>query len=748
MYLMKIIATLISLWLVSFLLTGNFAIAQDNEALFDLSLSDLLDIEVTTASKTSQKISEAPSIISVITSTDIKNMGARDIVDVLRTAPGFDLVMHDAEPYHVTSIRGISNNNKIKMMINGHTPGGLETEFRANFNIIPIASIERIEIIRGPGSALYGAGAFTGVINIITKKGKQNSSTLSIEAGSFAMLKPYCELSLNKGDFKAYVYADYYKTDGYKAIIESDMTVNNPLFDGAVPGEMTNDSKHLSIQTNLNYKKFSFHGLFSQLYSDAPIGMTNTLTDENEIVRTYAYGELGVKQPMWDRGNLQLKVYYDYSFRDDFFELFPEETGALHNNTFAANLPIGRPFNDDEGLYGGPKCKTSIMGSEFTIDYEVSSEVLLVAGTFYERDKQYDVRHLANFNTTGAPLVIDGIEYPAFPWVAFPDGVTDISEYANWSSNASRTILGVYGQGSLDVRQLLSLEKGVNALSLITGIRYDNFNDVGSSLNPRFGVVYEPLEKLFFKVLYGQAFRTPSFVELYTKNNPSTLGNEDLTPEKIKTMETLIGYDFSKNVRANITYFNISLTDLIQAVPIGQSGLTQYQNLGKVKGSGMEAELKVAIDKDKYGYLNITWQNIKNITHNAIVSDSGQTYTQVDFTPPNIPTFYGNIGINYDIFEFMITNVSINYVGEKKRSERKMWFGEQLATFDQRDPIKARVLLNASITLRNFMKGFEIQFSGYNLLDADHRDPDVRQTIINDFPQPGRSFAARLSYSL
>jgi len=172
-----------------------------------------------------------------------------------------------------------------------------------------------------------------------------------------------------------------------------------------------------------------------------------------------------------------------------------------------------------------------------------------------------------------------------------------------------------------------------------------------------------------------------------------------------------------------------------------------WENVGKTEACGAEAEIRFGFDKHKYAYANLTCQKLKNTTHQTITSDEGQVYTQEDFDPGSYAEFMGNIGVNYDINDYVIANVSLNYVGKKKRNEEKIWDGETLIRKDQRDPVKARTLLNASVTFRNFFRGVEIQLSGFNLLDEDHRDPDADGEIENDVPRPGRSFTGRISYS-
>ena len=128
---------------------------------------------ITIASKREEKVKDAPSIVTIITEKEIENMGARTISDILMTVPGFDILKSAFIGISDINVRGISSTNanrELKLLIDGHSindPGtGSVTFF---FDDLPLRNVKRIEIIRGPGSAIYGANAFLGIINVITK---------------------------------------------------------------------------------------------------------------------------------------------------------------------------------------------------------------------------------------------------------------------------------------------------------------------------------------------------------------------------------------------------------------------------------------------------------------------------------------------------------------------------------------------------------------------------------------------------
>ncbi|MDM8558677.1 TonB-dependent receptor [Candidatus Parabeggiatoa sp. HSG14] len=726
--------------LVSFLilitLSPPASTSEEYDVFSEISLGELMDIEkymVSIATKTEMTTQEAPSIVSVITGNEIKNRGARNLIDVLKTVPGFNFVKATVVPNYTSNIRGLfAGTNKFKVLINGHGINFYGQAAGILIDKIPVANIKKIEIIRGPGSALYGTNAFFGVISIITKNGGDEPSKLSVEAGSYNSFKPYAELSYQNKDFKAYLIADYYKTDGYDGIIESDMATNSPFFASHAPNKMTSQGKHANLQTNLSYNNLYFSGLLHKTIDYAvPVGIANALSDRNEYQTLYAFGELGYKLPINDKGNVLIKAYHDYSEFEPLYEIFSYETTAMDMHT---GFPSG------EGIMGSPRTKQSVTGVEITTDYQISSSIQLVTGLSYEYWKQFDIESHANHNVTGYPLEVDGIVYPPFPYQYFPNGMTDISENGNWLKEADKTVMALYGQSTFDLKKMLALN--VNNLSLTFGIRHDDYSDFGSSTNPRLGLVYAPTKKLWFKALYGTAFRAPSFGELYARNNPAYVGNENVKPENVTTTEGMIGYNFTKNMTTNLSYFHIQVEDIIEGID------GSWNNMGKLESNGIEAELKIGFDKFKYAYGNFSYQEVNNITHAKITSKGGKIYTQGDFFPGSVPELYGNIGMNYDFFKRqLIANISLNYIGKINRNEKRKWAGENLVLADSREPITAYTLLNASLTFKNLFRGLEIQLSGFNLFDKNYRNPQLSGAIKYDMPRAGRTFMGRISYS-
>jgi iron complex outermembrane receptor protein len=207
------------------------------------------------------------------------------------------------------------------------------------------------------------------------------------------------------------------------------------------------------------------------------------------------FADLSYSKAISDQWNINARAYYDYADVTFEWQIFPPG--------FAFS-PLPEHFFPD-GVYGTPGFKNQVYGVEVGSDYALTDTNTLTVGALYEYSKQYDITHKTNFD----------------PNTYFNLGsYQDISSWGNWNIPADRTNTAAYVQDEWRI---------LDNLSLTTGIRYDHYDDVGSSTNPRIGLVWEVVKNVDLKLLYGEAFRIPTFDELYSINNPASVGNPDLT---------------------------------------------------------------------------------------------------------------------------------------------------------------------------------------------------------------------------
>ncbi|QPJ64198.1 MAG: TonB-dependent receptor [Candidatus Nitrohelix vancouverensis] len=203
---------------------------EELDALMELDLEDLL---VTVASKQDEKLSDAPGIITVITAKDIKNYGANNLMDLLSRLPNVYGYGTAAGMNSVTSIRGQTlgfQDVHVLFLLNGrpmreNVAGGLNIPI---YSTLPLNAIERIEIIRGPGSALYGTGAFSGVVNIILKNSEsEEANAFQAGYGSFDTKTAAGIVSGKKDDWDYMVSGNVADAEGWRFSMTDENNVNN-----------------------------------------------------------------------------------------------------------------------------------------------------------------------------------------------------------------------------------------------------------------------------------------------------------------------------------------------------------------------------------------------------------------------------------------------------------------------------------------------------------------------------------------
>lgn len=255
---------------------------------------------VTLATLHPRKVGEAPAIISVITAGQIKNMGARNLADVLITIPGIGILISTAWSRAEVEVRGIETrqSDKVLILVDGHRLNdpffGGATTVTDDF---PLENIKQIEIIRGPGSALYGANAFVAVINIITKKTEEiDGIQLNMGYGSFETTRFNGMFGKEtKSGLKFAGNLNYFTTESEKRFVEEDaLTLKGKLSEA--PGFTNNFRERYDIQLNLDYEDLGFMGRFINKEHGALIGAREQLSDDSLMKFNAFYSEIHYKR--------------------------------------------------------------------------------------------------------------------------------------------------------------------------------------------------------------------------------------------------------------------------------------------------------------------------------------------------------------------------------------------------------------------------------------------------------------------
>ena len=472
--------------------------------LAELPLEKLMEMEIPTvygASKFEQKETEAPSIVTVIGSDEIKRYGYRTLGEVLESVQG--LYVSDDRNYAFLGAGGINLgdfNSRVLVVVDGHrvnndlTDGAyIDTAF-----ILDVDLIDHVEVIQGPGSALYGDNAFFGVVNVVTRQGRQlNGAEVSGEYGGFDTYKgrvSYGKLFGN--DVELLFSGTLYDSAGVDRLFYPQF--NTPAQNHGV-AENVDGGSFESGFGSLRWQDFTLSSAYIDRTKNNPTAQFFTAFNDPRLKTTD------------ERGYVDIKYAHDFSQDIDLIaRLFYDR----------ADLDIGYPIP----VPGGTTLfKETDHGQWWGTDVQLNKKLweahTFTAGGEYRDDFQQDRRILEQ--DTGQ---------------VFTD------------AHQNRQSYGVYGQA--DIAILTNLH--VNA-----GVRYDRSGSFGPAFSPRTALLYSPLEGSTFKGIYGTAFRAPNFLEL---SDPRF---QDIKPEKIDSYQLVYEQRIGRHLRSSIAGFYNQMHDLI-----------------------------------------------------------------------------------------------------------------------------------------------------------------------------------------
>jgi len=657
-------------------------------------------VEIATGIKT--QIYKAPAVASVFTAEQIKNMGAMDIDDVLEAVPGLHVSRFSNGYLPIYTFRGVHNtfNPQVLMLVNGIP---ITNNYLGNRNQVwggmPVEAIARIEVIRGPGSAVFGADAFAGVINIITKNANDIiNNEMAIRSGSLSTQDAWMSLANNEGDFKYSAILEYHKTAGSDKIIESDaQTGLDDVFDTSAslaPGSLSLGTENIDFRGEIDYLNWTIRaGLQKRDNVGIGAGLAEALDPTSNQASNRRNFDINYKNQINDDWLIDAQVtYFDTSMRiKNNYIIFPEGAfGGAYLNGFIGNPEVWERHTrlNVTGLYRG-----------------IENHIFRL-GTGYHKGDMYKTRETKNFG-----LGLDGVPID-------PNGpLVDVSDTPYvFLRERDRTDHFIFVQ---DVWKL------VNDWELTAGVRYDHYSDFGATTNPRLALVWSTTLNLSTKLLYGKAFRAPSFAETGNINNPIALGNSNLNPERMETIELAFDYHPQSGFGVILSFYNYKWNDIIQFVPDEGLSSATAQNFGEQAGYGSELELNWRLSDSLNLSGNFTWSKAMNDLTDRDVSfvPKTQLYVQVD----------------WQVDEDVHLNVRNNWVTGRKRESA-----------DLRSEIDDYLMTDAALRWQPKGTPFELSLIAKNIFDVDAREPSLNNgatvNLPNDLPLAGRTLYGELRY--
>ncbi|MDC3191882.1 TonB-dependent receptor [Pseudoalteromonas elyakovii] len=511
--------------------------ATDEQDLFSLSFEDLLNVQVDIASKTSETLSSVPSTMSLFSRKQIQALGVDNAYEVMNFVPGMQSTRGDwvgAVPKdHARGVYLDSGN--VLVMINGERVN--ESSFgKASVYMpyIPIEIIEKIEFIRGPGSALYGSNAFLGVMNIVTSKERNALQLVVGNNGRYGATGQFnTSLSDDTALFASFSY-DQKDGESYP------QGVKDPL-------------EALYLEAGVDYKKLQLRARYNETSLDEFLNLAgystqNQHTSDNTFV--------GVKYNWINNDKLKLDSSYSYS---------------KHNISSAGLIAA---FDDIPDFLLGPAWQTTDSKFETELSYQFENQWQLAAGIEYAEAKQVEAGVRTNYYDDESMLVIID---PAY----YQQGIVTVMDFPEFASlKYTFETYSAYGQLKIPYS---------DALTLFVGARYDDVKDIDSKLSPRLAGVYVINPEHTVKVQYGESFRTPVTNELFS-NDDVTVGNPSLRSESVKTTELVWHYQTSE-LQANAVLFYNELNDFINIEPTqSNDALFTFTNSFNTQNSGIELD--------------------------------------------------------------------------------------------------------------------------------------------------------------
>jgi len=507
------------------------------DELLNLDLSDLLNLKVVSALKTPETINRTPATVRVITADEIRENGYFSLEDALSDLPGIQF--RNILGFNTYSfIRGVpSQNNKILVLVDGVLVNELNSGGFYGGMQYNLADVERIEVVYGPASALYGTNAVSGIISIITRD-------LRDETGGRA------EVSVgNFGTFLADARYSHYDKDadfGFKIaamVKKSDKAdLRGEAGDGNWTAEMDNFENDAAVDARLRYKNFDAGLLFQDKdtsYATAQLGgVREGLIPVSDHGVNWHIRFLNA----WAKFTLETKK--NWSFRSTLYyrnTTVPDDTIPIIE--LATETSSGRQYR-----YYRPN---SLVGNESQLQWTPGPRWHFSFGLVLEQER------LA--------------ETIAVTWSASADVEPPEPDRPKMLTN--RLISG-YAQAQITLAP---------TLELFAGVRHDDSSYYGAVTTPRLGLVYNR-DKLTAKILYGRAFRAPKPWD-YTNGS----GNPGLKPEDFSSFEAAGAWSFSPSLRLDVSLYHNRLTNLLTRINEGDAWW--WDNAGSVTTNGGEAGL-------------------------------------------------------------------------------------------------------------------------------------------------------------
>ncbi len=606
----------------------------------DLEIEDdLRSRVVTAAAKREQTVPNAPGVVEVITSEEIARAGYRSVGDALKPLAG--IVVYDDGVFQNVGVRGIFGGERagsriVKVLIDGQSVAYRPSS--ANFlgpEMVPIELVERIEIIRGPGSVLYGANAFLGGINVVTKSASAFVPSEAFKAAQGVGLVARGGIGAGQpsgavagagapsapglggfGELAAGAQAGGLEVVGGATRLRDDrsglaLPASSPRYSLAGQDLYSRGdvAQPTSAYARVSYSspevgRLRVFGVYQQLSCQGEFQDRNTLSHDNTVALTNAVARADLERRLGS--GMILRLFGAFS------------AGGPSDHYAVKGTDAGTGLRLDEGY------RAVDSGAE--VQAEAGRWLQLLAGADFTWDEE---KRPVALQTTLADSV-DAVSGAAAVVAGTPGKVP----FRNAGAYALATLTPFYAlEGSL-----------ARDLGLTAGARYDANSVYGASASWRGGLVLPLGEQWYVKALGGSSFKGPSAEELYgvalLPGDPA--GNASLTPQTALTAEGVVGFSPSRYFAASAVAYYSDVRDQIRyQATVGNGDPKVPQNVTRQQTGGVELQMRVAKPLDRWtlgGFANATFLNT------SVDRTVGPSRATVSVRPDLYPPYTANVG--------------------------------------------------------------------------------------------------------
>jgi iron complex outermembrane receptor protein len=527
------------------------------------------------ASKYEQKQSEAPASVSIITAEEIQKYGYRTLSEILRSVRGF-FTTYDRN-YSYLGARGFARpgdyNTRVLLLLDGHRINDniYEQAATGSESVIGVEIIDRVEIIRGPSSSLYGTNAFLAVINVITRSGRHVAGP---------------EITLG---------GESYATGGARL---------------AYGGRFENGWEMLVTGT---YHDSGGQDLYFPEYDD-PTTNDGWASDADGEAYARMFAKL-------TRGNYRFEA--GLSSREK--GIPTASFGTEFNNPDSSTLDE-RAFAEmryDRELGQATKIVATLSFDAYRYDGRYAYPGLLLKDYGYGRWWTAETRAVLSPGERHKLIYGAEIRYNS----QMDQGAFDDDPFFSYFEDERTSRLWaayVQDEVRLHPRVLLNL-----------GVRHDDYQTFGGTTNPRLGLIAGLGRDTTLKVLYGRAFRAPNAYELYYDDGGiSQKRNPDLEPETIRTHEITLEHMLSGSLRVVGSAYRYGITNLITLQTDPADSLNVFNNVDRARAYGVELELEGRLARRLDGRISYAWQRSEDVSTGEVLTNSPSHLAKLNLTAP------------------------------------------------------------------------------------------------------------------